>query len=169
MMNSIFEKSLFSEIEEFFSSRGFTVFNDDIDGKNILVMEPDSDVSFEDCNISVNETDEDITSVNILFTLETELLDDLSDSVDMLLPYLNKYLNIGSFGLVKESGYFYFSYSYIADTKAETEQAMKVFLMTWQIASDTAAEGMDTVRALISRDAELSELLNEDSSIIQFE
>lgn len=169
MMDRIFEKSLFLEIEEFFSSRGLKVSYEDIDEKRVLVMESDGDEGFEDCNISVGEAEDGIASVNILFSLETGLSAENSDKVDELLGYLNKYLTIGSFGLVKENGYFYFSCSYLADAQAETEQAMKIFLMTWQIASETAEQGAQTVRSMIYGLADVSELMNDDISIIQFD
>ena len=106
-MNRIFENKLFPEIEEFFASKGFTVLYEDIEGKNVLIMEPDSDVLFEDCNITVDSFDEESTAVNILFTLESKLPDEFSDNVDDLLLYLNKYLTIGCFELIKENGFFF--------------------------------------------------------------
>lgn len=169
MMNRIFENKLFPEIEEFFASKGFTVLYEDIEGKNVLIMEPDSDVLFEDCNITVDSFDEESTAVNILFTLESKLPDEFSDNVDDLLLYLNKYLTIGCFELIKENGFFFFRCSYLADTQAPIVQVMKVFLMTWQIASDTAVQGSQIVRSLIQGEAEIGELLSDDSSIIQFD
>ncbi len=168
-MDRIFEESLFSEIEEFFSSQAMSISYEDIDEKRVLVMESDGDEWFEDCNITVGEAENGIAAVNILFSLETGLSDENPDKVDDLLVFLNKYLTIGSFGLVKENGYFYFSCSYLADAQAETEQAMKIFLMTWQIASKTAAEGEQTVRSVIQGEADVSELMSDDISIIQFD
>ncbi len=168
-MDRIFEKNLFSEIEEFFSSQGFTISYEEIETSKALVMETDSNEAFEDCSISVGDTDEGIADVNILFSLEVGLSEEDFEKVDDLLMYLNKYLTVGSFGLVKESGFIYFRCSYLADTQAEIEQAMTVFLMTWQIASETAAQGVQTVRSVINGEAQISELMNDDTSIIQFD
>ena len=168
-MNSEFQTRLFSETEEFFSSRGLNVLHEDIDGRDILVLEPHSSDTFDDCNISVNETDEQTAAVDMLFTLGAELDSELCDSLDELLLYLNKFLTIGSFGLEREGGYFYFGCSYLADTAAPTEQMMKVFLMTWQIAADTAVQGVGILQSLKGGEVQLSELLNDDTSIIQLD
>lgn len=168
-MDRVFEKNLFSEVENFFSSKGLAISYEDIESKSVLVMEPDGENSFIDCSISTGEIENNITDVTILFSLATDLPAEISDKVDDLLVSLNKYLTVGSFGLIKENGYFYFTCSYLADTQAQTEQTMKVFLMTWQIAADTAVQGLQTVISVINGETDNSVVTSDDISIIQFD
>lgn len=168
-MSETFEKELFSEIEEFFSSRGMEIFYDDMDGKRALVMEYGPEIPVEDCSITVGQLNESSTSVYLLFSVAEELSEENRDNADKLLLYLNKFLTVGNFGMIRDIGYFYFNCSFIADTNDSIEQVMKLFLVTWETAFDTAVQGAQTVLPVFRGEIPVNELMNDDISIIQFD
>jgi len=165
-----FEKELFDETEAFFSSRGTEVFYDEIEGKNVLVMEYGDDGSPvpADCTVSVIEPDEGCTAVNIMFTLLPGPAAGASDDIEILLPLLNKYLTIGSFGFINETGYLYFSCSFIVDENEEIINTMKLFLSTWEAAFDTSREGLEILLPVINGDVPAGSLTEDEATIIQF-
>lgn len=167
-MNMEFENKLFAEIEEFFTERGTKVFYDDIEGKKALVMEFGDEGAPEDCTVSLVDIDDNITAVNIMFTIMSGLPDSSSDDMDVLLPYLNKYLTVGNFGLMKDSGYLYFSCAFVVDEFADMLQTMTLLLSMWEIADNTAREGIEVIAPVIGGTVPAVEAANDDSSIIQF-
>ena len=99
-MNKEFEKMLFAETKGFFSERGNEVFYDDLEGRKVLVMEFGEENAPADCTVSVIEPDDDITAINIMFTLVSEYPGTAPENMDRLPAVLNKYLTIGNFGFV---------------------------------------------------------------------
>lgn len=167
-MSKEFEKKLFTETEEFFLSRGTKVFYDDVDGINVLVMEYDDDNAPADCNVSVIDLNDDCTAINIMFTLVSASVGKAYDEIESLLPNMNLFLTIGSFGLIKETGYLFFNCSMIVDENADITQTMKLFLSTWEAAYDTARQGIDILLPVINGDVDASGLSEDDVTIIQF-
>lgn len=167
-MNKEFEKMLFAETEEFFSERGTEVFYDDIDGKKVLVMEFGEENAPADCTVSVIEPDDDITAINIMFTLVSEYPGTVPEDMVRLPAILNKYLTIGNFGFVQDSGYFYFSCSLIVDESADITETMKLFLSTWEVAYNTSAEGLQVIMPVVNGSLAVNALDEDEASIIQF-
>ena len=158
----------FAETEEFFSERGNEVFYDDISGKKVLVIEFGEENAPADCTVSVIEPDDDITAINIMFTLVSEYPGTVPEDMVRLSAILNKYLTIGNFGFVQDSGYFYFSCSLIVDESADINETMKLFLSTWEVAYNTSAEGLQVIIPVVNGRLAVNALDEDEASIIQF-
>ena len=91
----------------------------------------------------------------------------LSQSI-LNLPYLNRFLDIGVFGIDDESGDLEFRYSFIASEKTDRKKLIKMISAAYGTAENTAAEAAGITAPVISGETPAAELLNEDSVIIQY-
>ncbi len=167
-MNEAWDKELLKELEELLSEAGLEVTREDIAGNDVIVAEYDGENEPEDCNVSVMHLTEDSTEISVMISVMSGLDEKQSDDIAALIPYLNRYLSVGSFGITKQDGYFWFGCSNVIDENTERSKLLKVAAATVDIAYGTAAEAVRIVLPVVNGETPVSELMNDDTSIIQF-
>lgn len=167
-MKGEWDKELLKAIESVFSDAGLYTATENINGRDVLVIEYDAENAPEDCNISIEQLTENSTVINILISVMSGLNKKQSQDIAALLPYLNKYLTIGSFGLTEQDGYFYFSYSFVIDEQTGIGKLVREVSSALDIATASAEEAVGITAPVINGGKPVSELMTDDISIIQF-
>ena len=157
---------LIKDLEELFADRGASI--EKISGRDVLVMEYEEEEMPEDCNIFIEHVTEDSTEVCFMFTVASGLDEKTTEDISALLPFLNRFLSIGSFGIVRQDGFFYFNYSLTVSEQTKKDILMKIITVTLDIAAKTAEEAAVITAPVLNGEVPAAELLNEGISIIQF-
>ena len=167
-MSKAWDNALITELESFFTEAGMTVSAEMFGDRQVLVSEYGAENAPEDCNVSVEHLTEDSTVLFIMFTVRSGL--DAAQTADVLavLPYLNKYLSVGCFGIAEADGYFYFSTAMVLDEQADHAKLIRMITATLGIAEATVYEAIDMIAPVLEGETPVSGLLNEDTGIIQF-
>ncbi len=167
-MSEAWDKELLDELEEVFSEAGMNAFIDEISGTNAVVVEYDGFNAVEDCNVSVVHPTDDATAVSVLITVRSELGEKASEDIAALLPYLNKYLTVGSFGITRENGYFWFGSTFVIDEDIDRTRLLRIIAANIDICVGTAEEAIALTALMLNGEQSVTELMNEDTAIIQF-
>ncbi len=167
-MNETGDKELLKEIEELFSETGVEVYTEEFSGTQVVVAEYEEGETPEDCNVSVMHLTEDSTEISVMISVLSGLDEKQSDDIAALIPYLNRYLSVGSFGIAKQDGYFWFGCSNVIDENTGRSKLLRIIAGMVDIAYNTAAEAAAMILPVVNGEAQVSELMNEDTSIVQF-
>ncbi|MCR4780954.1 MAG: hypothetical protein K5876_07660 [Ruminiclostridium sp.] len=165
-MNEVWEKELLNELRDLFAEAGRNAEIENISGREVLVAEYEGENEPEDCNVSVVHLMEDTTEISVLISVRSGLDEKQSADIAALVPYLNRFLSIGCFG--NEDGYFWYSCSFVIDEDMERSILIKQITASVNIALNTAAEATAMILPVVNGEAHVSELMNEDTSIVQF-
>ena len=166
-MSDTFVKELIGELCETFKAAGIDASVDSIDDGDILAVEYGDESAADDAAVIINR-EEDLLSVYIVVTVWSGLSGKEESDIAQLLPYMNRYLTLGAFELGGEDGTLDFVYSFIADDKTDRPKLLKIISAAYAFAARTADEGALLIAPVISGEAQVSELMNEDTSIVQF-
>lgn len=166
-MSEVLAKDIINELAEIFTDAGYDVSADEINDSNILSIGYGEDSAVEDGSIIITHYD-DILTVFVLVTVWSGLGTKEKEDMAQFLPYLNRFLDIGVFGIDDESGDLEFRYSFIASEKTDRKKLIKMISVAYGTAENTAAEAAGITAPVISGETPAAELLNEDSVIIQY-
>ena len=165
-MSDTFVKELTADLSGILKAAGFDAYVDSGDGGDILVTEYGDDNAADSASVIINRAGE-LLSVYICAAVWSGLDGGRKDDIAKLLPYLNRYLSLGDFELEEEDGTLEFRYSFIADEKTDRPKLLKIIAAAYAFAARTADEGALLIAPLISGEVQVSELMNDDTSIIQ--
>ena len=167
-MNDTFVKELTGDLCETFGAAGINASVDSTDEGDILSVEYGDD-NAADGAVVIIDREGDLLSVYVNVSV-WYAGDSRNAELSQLLPYLNRYLSLGAFELEDEDGdvTLDFRYSFIADQKTDRAKLLKIIAAAYAFAARTADEGALTIAPLMSGEAQVSELMNEETSIVQF-
>jgi hypothetical protein len=167
-MNEAWDNELLNDIGRVMTEAGLRSEVGDIGGKTVLVIEFEGENSAEDANIAVEHFSEDVTGISVMFTAASGCGEKETADITALLPYLNRFLSIGSFGITVPDGYFYFGTSFVIDTGADRASIIRKTAATFDICAETVNAAVTALAPVISGEKQVSELMNDDTAIIQF-
>ncbi|MBQ9483264.1 MAG: hypothetical protein IJU82_03655 [Ruminiclostridium sp.] len=167
-MSEAWDNELLAGLGELFSKAGGKVSTEELSGKKVLVIESDEAGGIEDANITVEHFPEDITVISLLFSVASDLDEKARKDITALLPYLNRCLTIGNFGITAQDGYFYFRTAFVIDEASDRDILFRTIASTFGIAVVTADEAAKLTAPVIRGEKPVSELMNDDTGIIQF-
>lgn len=139
----------------------------DIEGTPAVIVQADADDSATGYTLSIEHPYEDMTYVHLLLPMFSGLDESITDSIISLIRYLNKFLSTSCFVASAKDGDVYFRYSFVIDEQMEKTALFMLTAEVIDICEETAAMGMDIIVSLIEGKTPLSELLNDDTAIIQ--
>ncbi len=167
-MNNDFDGSLLKAILEMVSAAEPDTMIADINGKPVLLTEISGDNATEDRNISVTHLTEDCTAVEIMYTVRSGLDVRQCNDILALLPYLNRYLSIGAFGLLEQNGYFYFHYAFAIRKETEVPLILETLAATLTITDATVQEAILLTAPVLRGELTADDRMREETSITQF-
>ena len=167
-MSSKWDIELLNELEGICKKIGFKPTMDEFSGKKVLVLEYSGDLACEDCNVSIDRLNDEVTAISLLFSVKSGLDKKQSGEIEKLLPYLNKYLSFGAFTVDGEEGYFSYSASFVVREDIEREMILNCVATALSLGLVTTGEAIKITDPIISGEAEASELMNDSSLIFQF-
>lgn len=166
-MSREWDKEFITELGQILEAAGANVTADVIEGDDTLMIEPDGESFPVGCTVNIVHPTEDSTGVFLLFPLFKELVRKVCDDLYALMRYMNKYLQVGSFAVSAQDGYFCFRHTFIVDDDTDRALLIAMTADTLDIAAATAAMGADIAAPVIEGTTPVSELLNNDAVIIQ--
>ena len=166
-MSDVLAKDLINELCEIFTDAGLNASVEDINDSDILVVEYGDDSAVEDGSVIITHYD-DILTVFVTATVRSALEGKEREDIAGLIPYMNRFLDIGNICLDDESGDLEFKYSFVANDSTDREKLIKIISVAYGTAEATAVEAAGITAPVISGEKPVSELLNEGSEIIQF-
>ena len=160
---------LLSAVGDLLSEAGINVEPAEIDGRIVLELESRSELVDEefDCTVSVCHPSKDTTAVQLLAPVFYELDEDQTVTAARLLPELNYFLEIGSFGCLPEEGYIYFSHSFLTNGLDE-ESVLRCFPAYLETVAATALRGRELLLPVINGELPPGEIRPEELRVIQF-
>ena len=166
-MSDVLAKEIINELCGVFTEAGLDASVEDVDGSDVLAVNYDDGSEVEDGNVIITHYD-DILTVFDTATIWSGLEGKERTDIAALVPYMNRFLDIGSICLDDESGDLEFKYSFIAIDTIDREKLLKIISVAYGTAESTAAEAAGITAPVLSGEKPVSGLLNEESEIIQF-
>lgn len=166
-MNNAWDNALLEALAEILREMETEVHIAGNGGRNVLTVEYGDTSPAEDLDLSVVHLTEDSTALSILITVASGLDKRASAQVCRMLPFLNRSLSVGNFGLAEESGYFYFSYTMLLDESTDPDTLLYLIGGVMTVAEATAAQGAALAAPVIRGEMTAAERLNSASPLLQ--
>ena len=160
---------LLAAIGERLSESGIAARPAEIDGIIVLELEgrAESEDKEFDCTVTICHPSEDTTAVQLLVSLFYQLDEEKAKAAASLLPEMNYFLEIGSFGCLVEGGYLYFSHSFFTDGLSE-DSVLRCFAAYLEAVTLTALKGKKLLMPVIKGDLTPEEADKDELRIVQF-
>ncbi|MBR5089316.1 MAG: hypothetical protein IK093_07805 [Ruminiclostridium sp.] len=166
-MSNEWGKDFLTELGKIFSGSGIDAYMTEFGGGDALMIEPDGEEIRANAIVTVEQSDDDCTCVSLMLPLFDKLEPGVAADLVKLVRYMNKYLTLGSFAVSEEDGTFIFSHTFVIDEDTERVILCGIVSEALDIAEETAAMGGDMVLPVIKGEKPVSELLNNESVIVQ--
>ncbi len=162
------DSELFERIAGFFKNIDILAEKTELDGQEALVIPFDtgSDDMPADCTITVIHPDEEYTVVQLLFSLFTDLDRKVSKDAVSLLPRMNLYLTLGSFGAIEDEGFLYLSYAFVTDG-LKTDNILMSLGAAFSVLTLTADKGRELLLPLVEGKMTKEEMMSTELNIVQ--
>lgn len=164
-MNKQWDKDFIEQFAQVLTAGGIKAQVGDIEGTPSVIVEADEDAA--GYTLSIEHPYEDMACIYLLFPMFSRLDGKTANSLISLTRYLNKFLSTGCFVVSAKDGDMYFRHSFAADEEMDKTSLFMLTAEIIDICAQTVTEAMEIIVPFFEGKTQLSELLNDDTAIIQ--
>ena len=132
-----------------------------------LIYEEAGEFAPKDCTVTIAHPKEGTSVMQLLITMIQTDNEKTIETIASLIPQFNSVLSMGSFGLMKNDGYFYLNYAFVLEPHDESD-ILSVFGSALQVLSATALRCGEVLSAITSGEVSPDALKEEEFGLRQF-